>query len=109
MHTFGYPKTLLGIAREGTTYEISNILQHLLQTISVMFEHEKTHHGYVLLKPTAYMESLYPNSRGMLYAYTTDKLARRDSSDIDGAVLIFKAEELGGFPLLLQKKLVMAS
>ena len=103
----GYPRPseLLRMAEGGTTYEIENVAKHFHQYIGAMFELVKTHHGYVVLKPTAYMENLYPNSKGMLYVYTSDKWAHSERSDIDGTILTFKAEELGNFPQSLKKKL----
>lgn len=103
----GYPspKELLNMARNGTTGEIKNIAAHFYQYISVMFEHVKTHSSYVVLRPSSYMQTLYPNSEDMLYVYTNDKWVHKESADIDDVVLTFKADEVESFPMLLKKKL----
>ena len=99
------PKELLRMARDITTGEIKNIADHFYQHINVMFNFVKQHHGYVVLSPTSYMQSLYPNSKDMLYVYTSDKWSHNESSHIDGAVLIFRADDMESFLVLLKKKL----
>ena len=103
----GYPstETLLSLARTETKCEIKNIAYHFYQHINVIFEHFKTHHGYVVLSPTTYMQSLYPDSIGRFFVYTTDKWSHRDLSDMDGAVLTFRADQSNDFPKMLTKKL----
>ena len=103
----GYPspKELLNMAKNGTTGEIKNLAELYFQCKSVMFDHVKRHHGYVVLKPTAYMQNLYPHSKDMLYVYTADKWSHNESSGIDGAVLVFRADEMESFPKLLKNKL----
>ena len=102
---FPSPEELLNMAKERTAGEIKNIAEHFFQYMSVMFEHVKSHHGYDILRPSAYMQSLYPNSNDMLYVYTKNKWSRNEESHIDGAVLIFRADEMESFPKLLKNKL----
>lgn len=103
----GYPspEELLKLAKGGTKGEIYNIVEHFYQYVSVMFNHVKTHHGYVVLSPTAYMQNLYPNSKDMLYVYTSEKWSHKERMHIDGAVLVLRADEIGSFRELLRKKL----
>jgi len=103
----GYPspKELLKAAEKKTTGEIKNIANHFYQYIIAMFDYVKTHHGYVVLKPTAYMQSLYPHSKDMLYVYTSEKWTHNESSGIDKAVLALKADEIGSLQKLLRAKL----
>ena len=69
------------------------------------FDYVKTHHGYVVLEPTAYMQNLYPNSKGVLYVYTTNKWSHKERSEIDKPVLVFPAGDMESFPQLLKKKI----
>ena len=103
----GYPSPdeLLNMAKSRTIGDIKNIAAHFYQYISVMFEYVKTHHGYVVLRPSAYMQTLYPNSKDMLYVYTTNKWSHSETSNIGGAVLTFRADEMESFPKLLKNKL----
>ena len=102
----GYPSTfeLLNLAKKETTCEIVNIAQQYYQVMAAMFEYVLTHHGYVVLKPSVYMQNLYPNSKGMLYVYTVDKWTHRGHSVIDIPVLVFHADDMESFPQLLKKK-----
>ena len=102
----GYPSPLelLNLAKKETTGEIVNIAQHYYQIMVAMFEYVLTHHGYVALRPTAYMQNLYPNSKGMFYVYTIDKWTHKERSGIDKPVLIFPADDMESFQQLLKKK-----
>jgi hypothetical protein len=103
----GYPSPteLLVTAEKGTTDEIQNIAKHFYQYIVVMFDYVKTHHGYVVLRPSSYMQNLHPNSKDMLYVYTTDKWTHKEHSNIGGAVLILPEAEINSLPSLLKKKI----
>ena len=103
----GYPSPieLLKMAIRGTKGEIKNIACYFYQYLSAMFDLVKTYHGYVVLKPSAYMLTLYPESKDMLYVYTREKWTHNENSEIDGAVLIFRANEAGQLPAMLKKKL----
>ena len=103
----GYPSPLelLNLAKKETTGEIVNIAQYYYQYMVAMFEYVLTHHGYVVLKPTVYMQNLYPNSKGMLYVYTTDKWKYKERSEIDKSVLVFPADDMESFQQLLKKRI----
>jgi len=103
----GYPSPLelLGLAKGGTTSEIVNIAQHYYQYMIAMFDHVLSHHGYVVLKPTTYMQNLYPNSMDMLYVYTTEKWTYKEHSEIDKPVLVFPSNDMESFQQLLKKKI----
>jgi len=102
-----YPSSgeLLALARKGTTGEIQNIARHHYQHIGVMFDFVKSHHGYAVLSPTAFMQNLYPGTKGLLYVYTSEKWAHKDSSGIDSPALVLRADEIGSLGELLGKKL----
>ena len=103
----GYPspKELLTTAEKGTTNEIENISQHFYQHIVAMFEYVKMHHGYVVLRPTAYMQSFHPHSKGMLYVYTSNKWVHKERSSLDDVVIVLPEDEIDSLPALLKKKL----
>jgi hypothetical protein len=65
----GYPspEELLNMARKETTDEIKNIANHFYQHIIAMFHFVIAYHGYVVLSPTEYMQSLYPGSKNILW------------------------------------------
>jgi hypothetical protein len=103
----GYPSPneLLRLAERGTSGEIKSIASHHYQYVAAMFDFVKSHHGYVVLRPTEYMVKLYPHAEGMLYVYTREKWAHNELADISGVVLIIHNDELGQLPGLLKKKL----
>jgi hypothetical protein len=103
----GYPNpnALLELAQNKTNGEIRNISNHFYQRIAVMFDFYKKHHGYVVLRPSAYMQKLYPDSNGMLYVYTIEKWTHNEGSGIDNPVLVFREEEISSFPEMLKKQL----
>jgi len=103
----GYPnpQRLLDLASKGTTDEIKNIADYHYQYVNVMFDFVKSHKGYVVLRPTAHMQELYPDSKDMLYVYERHIWSHNDSSRIDGEVLILHTDEIGLLSQLLKKKL----
>jgi hypothetical protein len=107
MLSSGFPseQELLRLARRKTSGEIKMLADHYYQHMNVMFDHETTHHGYVVLRPTEYMLTLYPGAKDTLYAYTRDKWVHKELSGIDKAVLVFQADQISNFPDLLKKKL----
>jgi len=98
------PKTLLNLAKKETNGEIKDIADHYFQHVNVMFEHVKNYKGYVVLRPSSFMQSLYPSSKNMLYVYTTDKWANQGLSDIDGEFLIFCEDRLNDLPVLITER-----
>ena len=102
-----YPskEELLKLASHRTKGEINNVANYFYQHVVIMFSYVKEHHGYCVLRPTAYMECLFPDSKGCLYVYTLDKWNHNETSCIDGAVLVLNENEMNELPRLLKKKL----
>ncbi len=101
-----YPGTheLLTLAQTNTESEIQNIAHHFYQRVVAMFEYVMLYHGYVVLRPTAYMTNLHPHSRGKLYVYTADKWIHNDTAGIDRVFLTLNETQSDDLAALIHKK-----
>jgi hypothetical protein len=93
------------MAARKTSGEIQNAANHFYQHMNVMFEFVKQHHGYTVLRPTSYMQSIYPDSAEMLYVYTNDKWARNAEISIGEPFLTLKTDEIGSLREMIRKKI----
>lgn len=86
----GYPAVdiLLAVARQRIPGEVSAISQRFHQCTAVMMELESRYGGYVTLKASEFMLSIYPSMEGKLFVYTSDIWEHREDTDVNKPVLI---------------------
>lgn len=102
----GYPSTdeLLRLGERKTNGDIQRIADCYFQHVAVMFDFVKRHHGYVVLRPSDYMLTLYPHVAGLIYVYTEEKWNHSTHSDINGPFMIINEDELDQVSELIRKK-----
>lgn len=100
----GFParKLLLSIAREKQPGEIEEIAQRFCQYSGAMLELDSRVHGYVVMRPSEYMKSLFPSMAEKLLVYTVD-VFENPLSDVDSPVLVVEQSERGTIAQKLRK------
>lgn len=99
----GFPaiSVLLAVARQRIPGEISAISKRYHQYTEAMMELESRYGGYVVLKPSEYMLSMYPSMKEKLFVYTSNIWEHMDATEIENPILIVDNAQRDEIPKMI--------
>ena len=99
----GFPakSILLAVARQRIPGEITAISKRYHQYTESMMEFVSRYGGYVILKPSGYMLTVYPTMKDKLFVYTSEIWEHRDGTEIDNPILIVDEAQQGEIPQMI--------
>lgn len=99
----GYPakSLLLAVARQKVSGEITAISKKYHQYTGEMMEYVSRYAGYVILKPSEYMLTVYPSLKDKLFVYTSNVWEHCDATETEDPILIVDASQRNDIPEMI--------